>query len=174
LTNQHQFETLRLWEHADRIRGGDFRELAPLLLLCDDTPREATLRQERELILSLQAPQPIQADLLAVAVMVGIRFFARDLVEAVFAEEMQMLKESSFIEEWIEEAVARATTDAEAQSARRFLLRQLRHRFGALPDEVVEQIGTAGREWCEAMGERLLDATSLEELGFGGNGAHPS
>jgi hypothetical protein len=54
------------------------------------------------------------------------------------------------------------------------LLRQLRKRFGILPDEVVLRIETADREWCEAMGERLLDVTSLEELGLGENAAEPS
>jgi len=171
----YEFETVRLWEHAGRIRSGELHELAPLLVLCEDTPREETLRREREILLSLDAPRSLQADLIAVAIMVGVRFFARSLVEAVFAEEMQMLKESSIIEEWVAEAVARAAVDAEArgeargeaQSARNFLLRQLRKRFGALPDRVVGQIETADREWCEAMGERLLDAASLKEMGFG-------
>jgi hypothetical protein len=76
-SNTHEFETVRLWEHAERIRSGECREPAPLLLLCEDTSDEATLRHERELILSLGAPRPVQADLLAVAMMVGMRFFAR-------------------------------------------------------------------------------------------------
>jgi predicted transposase YdaD len=129
------------------------------------------LRQEREMILSLGAPHPMRADLLAVAMMVGMRFFARGLVEAVFREEMQMPKETSFIEERIEEGEARGEVQGEARAARSFLLRQFRKRFGALPAGVVERIEAADRDWCEAMGERLLDAASPEELGIGENGA---
>jgi flagellar biosynthesis/type III secretory pathway protein FliH len=107
-------------------------------------------------------------------------------VEALFREEMQMLKETSFIEEWLEEALAQGVARGEAQgleqglaqgetqAARSFLLRQLRKRFGPLPAGVVERIEAADREWCEAMGERLLDAASLEEMGLGGIGAPPS
>ena len=32
------FTAIRLWEHADRIRSGELPELAPLLLLCEETP----------------------------------------------------------------------------------------------------------------------------------------
>jgi hypothetical protein len=81
LRNNNRFEVIRLWEHAERIRGGELSELAPLLVLCEDIPTEATLRHERQLILSLDVARPIRADLLAVAVTVGTRFFARDLLE---------------------------------------------------------------------------------------------
>jgi hypothetical protein len=53
------------------------------------------LRQERELLLSLPVARPVRADLLAVAMTVGTRFFARELREAIFREEMVMLKEAS-------------------------------------------------------------------------------
>jgi hypothetical protein len=53
--NRFEFETVRLWEHAERIRGGDLQELAPLLVLCENEPTEATLREERELIRQLAA-----------------------------------------------------------------------------------------------------------------------
>jgi hypothetical protein len=59
------------------------------------------------LILSLDVARPVRADLLAEAMTVGTRFCARELLEAIFQEEMVMLKEASFITEWIEEAVAR-------------------------------------------------------------------
>jgi hypothetical protein len=40
---------------------------------------------------------PVRADLLAVAVMVGHRQFARDLLLSFFREELQMLKEASVV-----------------------------------------------------------------------------
>ncbi len=82
-----------------------------------------------------------------------------------------MLKEASFIEEWLQEREAQGVARGGAEAARSFLLRQLRKRFGELPNGVVERIEAADREWCEAMGERLIEATSLEELGFSENGA---
>jgi hypothetical protein len=172
LQNRYLFETIRLWEHAERIRGGDLPELAPLLVLCEDEPTEATLRQERELILSLDVARPVRADLLAVAITVGTRFFARELLEAIFREEMEMLKEAGFIEEWIQEGVARGEAVGEARGeargrlreARRFLLRQLEGRFGELPPAVVARVEQAEVAECEAWGLRLLQATTLEEM----------
>jgi hypothetical protein len=78
LVNEYRFHTIHLWEHADRIRSGELRELAPLLVLCEHEPTAATLHTERELIMGLEAPPAVQAELLAVAVMVGTRYFARD------------------------------------------------------------------------------------------------
>src|SRR5205085_10339459 len=99
--NRHYFEAIRRWEHAERIRAGDLAGLAPLLVLCADTPRETTLLRERELILGLDVPRPVRADLLAVATMVGTRYFSRELLYELFREEMEMLKEATFIDEWI-------------------------------------------------------------------------
>ena len=81
-----------------------------------------------------------------------------------------MLKEASFITDWIEEAVARAEPEAEARGqdreARRFLLRQLAERFGELPGPVVERVEQADTAACEEWGLRLLRATTLEEMGL--------
>jgi predicted transposase YdaD len=162
LVNEYRFHTIHLWEHADRIRSGELRELAPLLVLCEAKPTERTLREERALILGVDAAQAVRAELFAVAAMVGTRYFPRLLLERLFREEMQMLKEVSFIEEWI--------LEGEARAARSFLLRQLRKRFGELPPEVVARVESADRSRCEEMVERLLDATSLDELGLAGGG----
>lgn len=45
-TTRYEFTALRLWEHADRIRTGELWELAPLLVLCENDPGEATLRRK--------------------------------------------------------------------------------------------------------------------------------
>lgn len=106
LTNSFRFETIRLWEHADRIRSGELVELAPLLVLCENRPTEATLRKERELILRVPVPE-LRRELLAVALTVATRYFSRDLLLAHFREELDMLKEASIIQEWIDEGEAR-------------------------------------------------------------------
>jgi hypothetical protein len=75
--NHYRFHAIRLWEQADRIGAGDLQELAPLLVLCQDNPELETVYQERELILGLDAPRDVRADLLAVALTVACRFFPR-------------------------------------------------------------------------------------------------
>lgn len=49
-SNGHRFETVRLWELADRIRKGELPELAPFLILWKHEDALGTLREEREVI----------------------------------------------------------------------------------------------------------------------------
>jgi predicted transposase YdaD len=114
----------------------------------------------------MEAAPPVRADLLAVAITVGARFFARELLEAIFREEMEMLKEAGFIEEWIQEGEARGEARGQLREARRFLLQQLEGRFGELPPAVVARVEQAEVAECEAWGLRLLRATTLEEMGL--------
>ena len=67
---------IRLWEHADRIRNGDLTELATLLVLCENSPTEETLREERDIILKLDVGPSENVDLLALAMNVGMRDLA--------------------------------------------------------------------------------------------------
>jgi hypothetical protein len=157
LKNRYTFHTLRLWQHAARIRGGELRELAPLLVLCENEPTEATLQEERGLIQQV-APPELRNELLAIALMVGTRYFVRERLLELFREEMAMLKEASVIQEWIEEA--------EAREARRLVLRLLERSFGDLPSAVVARVESEGRDWCEDLAVRVLGARSLQDLGF--------
>jgi predicted transposase YdaD len=85
------FDTVRLWEHRDRIVSGEWPELAPLLVLCEAHPTEQTLRQEVDLIHNSGLPHDVQMDLLGVAVLVASRTFARTLLRTIFREEFLMI-----------------------------------------------------------------------------------
>lgn len=170
LRNEFLFEKIHLWEHADRIRRGELPELAPLLVLCEDKPSEQTLRREREIIIGASVPDRLRSDLLAVAFTVGTRYFARDLVEVLFRQELMMLKGASWIEEWIaegeERGEAKGRTEGRTEGIRRTLLLLLRERFGELAPTVVNRVENADPEWCEQTAIRLLNARSLAELGL--------
>jgi hypothetical protein len=133
-------------------------------------PSEETLREERELILGASIDASLRADLLAVAVTVGTRYFGRAVLESLFREELQMLKEASCVQEWIEQALeqgeAQGMAQGMAQEARQLVLQQLRAKFGELPVAVTARVEGADQKWCEEMAVRLLTATSLEELGL--------
>jgi predicted transposase YdaD len=167
LANEFRFHAVRLWEHGDRIRSGELAELAPLLVLCEDRPTEETLREERALIRAVQATPSVRADLLSVALTVGARFFARELLLQVFREELPMFKEAWFVQDWIKEG----ELSGRAAAARESLLRLLQARFGELPPSVVAQVEQADPEWCQDVMVRLLTTDSLEELGLNG---HPN
>lgn len=169
ISNEWRFPTIRLWEHAGHIRGGELAELAPLLVLCEDRPTEDTLQDERQLIMGLDVSPPVRADLLAVAVMVGQRHFARDLLLSLFREELEMLKEASFIEEWLQEAEARG----EARAARQVLRALLRKQFGEPSPELTSSVEALSAAEATELATRVPDARSLEELGLGAVAEQP-
>jgi predicted transposase YdaD len=166
LTNEYRFHTVRLWEHAGRIRSGELGELAPLLVLCQDNPDAETLAEERDLIHRLDVSDTARVDLLALALMVGTRYFDRALLIEVFQEDLAAVKTSGIIAEWIGEGEARGEARGEVQAARRVALRLLRERFAPLPAAVVERVENEGLEWCEELAVRVLGAKSLTDLGF--------
>lgn len=93
-----------------------------------------------------------------------------------FREELGMLREASFIEEWIREAEigaeargearaeARAEARGEVREARRALLHLFRSRFGEPESALRTRIETADTEWCHGAFDRLLAGASPEEL----------
>jgi predicted transposase YdaD len=168
VSNHFQFAALRLWEHADRIRSGELWELAPLLVLCEDTPEERTVRREVEWITGSGSPPEVQADLLAIALRIAARDLSRGVLEAIFREGLPMVRGASIIDDWIAEGEARGRADGElhgrAEEARRFTLRLLRKRFGELPPALVARIEAADAEACEALAEAALEAESVAEL----------
>lgn len=178
ISNEYRFHAIRLWEHAEAIRSGELAELAPLLLLCEDKPSEETIEEERALIRDLDAPREVKADLLAVAAMIGTRYFTAEVLQRLFREELMMLKEAGFIQEWIEEGIEegiekgraegieKGRAEGRAEGARELLLQQLAVRFGELPAAVVQRIGELSVEECQQIGLRLLTASSLDELGL--------
>lgn len=168
LRNEFEFASIRLWEHADRIRDGDLWELAPLLVLCEDNPGEDTIRTELRIIQNSGADDATQAYLLAVALRVGGRRLPRPLLEAIFRKELPMVKGATIIDDWIQEGEARGEARGETrgrtEEARRMLLTVLRARFGELPDAMASQIQAADAEWCEALLLQTMRVESLAEL----------
>jgi len=154
VVNRFTYPVVRLWEHVDEIRSGRFRELAPLLVTLVEKPDEAVLAEERELILQEQDPKQGGA-LLALAVAVASRFFEKELLWRFFREEMEEMRNASFIEDWIEEAEIKAAQEARlqghAEGEKTALTRILARRFGRLP-----------AQWDRRL--EPLTVTQLEEL----------
>jgi len=111
LSNEYRFHAVHLWEYAERIRRGDLPELAPLLLLCEDRPDPETVLEEKQLIHGLSAPPEMKSHLLAVAYTVGLRYFSRGVLDALFREEREMIEADSWIRDWVLEGEARGRAE---------------------------------------------------------------
>ncbi len=143
---------------------------APLLVLCEDNPRDETLQLERELILRAAVPEPVRSELLAVALTVGARYFSRDLLYEFFRKELEMVKGSGIVEEWVNEAAeraaAKAAEGARTAEARDMLLMVLRQKFGVLSPRAVSVVQAADQQSCHRMLSRVVAGETLQELGL--------
>jgi hypothetical protein len=79
-----------------------------VLVMLAKEKTESVLRQEKELILQETDPQK-RADSLATAVMIASRYFDIDRLWDFFSEEVEQMRQSGFITDWIEEAEAKAS-----------------------------------------------------------------
>jgi hypothetical protein len=71
------------------------------------------------------------------------------------------------IAQGIEQGVAQGIEQGIARGKREILLRQMRSKFGSLPDEVVQKLeGLTDNDLLDELSLRLLMANSLEEMGL--------
>ena len=158
------FTAIRLWEQTERIRNGELTELAPLLLLTEENPTEATVREEVRLIRNAQFPSDVQTELLGIALLVATRKFARSLLEEIFAEDLETMEDLGIIGDWLQKREARGMAQGETNGIRKTAQFVLGQRFGDLPPALVEQIGQADAEWCNILLGRAMKAGSVAEL----------
>jgi len=83
-------------------------------------------------------------------------------IAGALPEEFQMLKEASFVDEWVKEGEERGR----AAGLRRAVLLLLRLRFGDLSPAVIARVQNADAPWLESLVDRIETARSLQELGF--------
>jgi predicted transposase YdaD len=176
-TTKTQFSRILLWEYQDRIRSGEFRELAPLLVLFEDKPTQETLLEEKALIKSVEDEQE-QGNLLALAIMIAFRKFNEHIIKELFYEEYNMLKEASFVKEWIQESWEKGEREGKTKGLReglreglrkgqvRIIFKQLDSILGRVSIELEQRIHSLSDSDIEKLSEDLLrmkNTTDLEE-----------
>ena len=120
---------------------GELQELAPFLPLCFDHPGEEILVETKAIIRDLDVSETRRAEMTAIAIMSGRRRFGQGVLESVFREELPMLKEMPFVQEWMAdcrvEGVALGTLIGRIEFAGQLLGRQLppRSELQAMPLE---------------------------------------
>ena len=77
--------------------GGELPELTPLLPLVEDRPAEQAVRETREIIQNLPLPADVRSELLGVSYLIGLKYLLGAALNAIFREELPMLKEAGII-----------------------------------------------------------------------------
>jgi predicted transposase YdaD len=164
--NRFEYPVVKLWEYTDEIAAGRWPELAPLLvMLVEGPPDTAVLARERELI--LQEPDSRKrASLLACAVTIGARYFDKTFLWRFFREEVEMMREATFIEDWLEDKLEEGLQQGLQQGSQKTrlvdVLRILGWRFGALPITLEERLARLTAEQLDPLVNQALDAPTLE------------
>jgi hypothetical protein len=65
---------------------------------------------------------------------------------------------------WADEVRAQAIVETRTQTLANALSRQLRHRFGELPQSCTERIYSASDDELEAWMDRVMDAASISDV----------
>ena len=137
VVNRFTYPVIPLWDHVEEIRSGQYRELAPLLTMLVSEPGPDLLREERELIRQ-EPDERKRADLLALAVTIATRYFDKAFLWRFFGEELEQMREATFIEDWIQEGIEQGLQqglqqgqmEGTVRTQRENILQVLRARFG--------------------------------------------
>lgn len=163
VTNRFSYLVFKLWDYEEEIRSGQFIELAPLLVMIEESPTKETLAQERQLILQIPDPK-VRADLLATAVTIASRYFNSTFLWQFFREEVEQMRQASFIEDWVKEASQQALQQGIQQERSANVLRILRHKFAQFPAHLSARLEFLTLSQLEQMIDVALDVDDFAQF----------
>ncbi len=173
--NQYQLARVLLWEHESRILSGELKELAPFLALFQEQPDPAIIDKQKELLAQVQDAK-LQGDLLALALVIDARSFGYNVVLEKFKKEVNMLKETSIVQEWLDESYKagemsgeikgeiKGELEGKIEGKRSLLQTILTQKFGNLAPDLLLRLQLSNNEQLDRLGAVLLSLTSIEEL----------
>jgi predicted transposase/invertase (TIGR01784 family) len=152
---RHQFEIIRLWEQPSQI----FLEspgLYPFASLGQTDEPELVLRSVAAKIEDIGS-RKIQSDLAATAAVLAGLVLDRDRIKRILRREI--VRESVIYQDILEEGLERGL-----QQERALVVRLLTKKLGNLSSEIQDRVSSISIERVEALGEALLDFTTLADL----------
>jgi hypothetical protein len=163
LTNAHRFVRILLWEHEERIRSGELKELAPFMLLFYVAPDPSILVVENQLIESLPDPQQ-RAELKSIGAIIASRYFSEEIIKQYLKLEFYMIRETTVFKEWFDQSRAEGRAEGETSGKRLLLQKQLERKFGLLSQELKERMQKLDGEQLDALATALFDLATAEDL----------
>jgi hypothetical protein len=152
LISRTRFPTACVWDWKDRIQSGELRELAPLLVFCEDRPTQETLLRTRELLLHASIAPERRPRLIWSAILFAVRHFPVELILEVYREERSMIREWPIVKEWEAEAEARGRAEGDVRARQRMLEVIARPRLGEPDPNTLAKL------------ERITNPAELESL----------
>jgi hypothetical protein len=171
LSNQFVLAKILLWEHEIRILNGELKEFAPFLPLFYEQPDPGLMDVQQNLLAQIPDSK-LQADLIATAIIVDIRSWGTQAVLAKFAKEVNMLKETSIVQDWLTQSLQEGWQKGQqegwqkGQQEGKFSLLQiiLAQKLGTISPELSYKLHQLSSEQLDQLGVALLNINSLQEL----------
>ncbi len=165
LRNFFEFEGVNLNEYKKQIRDGELREFAPFLPILEGGANEKLLSEIRELVLS-EPDSKKRANLFSIAITIACRYMDKHFLKEYFREEMEMLRQASIVEEWIDEGVQKGILRGTLEKAREDIVEILEVRFEIAPASNVKIINEIDDpSVLKMLHKKAATVTSLEEFG---------
>jgi hypothetical protein len=175
LLNRHSFVRIKLWEHEERIRNGELKELAPFLPLFYDDPPVEVLEAVDTLIEAFEDEEQ-RTELKGVAAIVASRKFAKGLILQTLKLELSMIREKTIFSEWFDKAHEEGHAEGHAEGrteglvlgeirGKHLLLQKLlEKKYGTLPAELKIAVLRLNSEDSDALAMDLYDLDNLGQL----------
>jgi hypothetical protein len=167
LTNSHRFAQILLWEHEERIRSGELKELAPFLPLFYDVPDPGILEVENQLIEEVADPQQ-RLELKSIGSIIAARQFSEEIIRQYLKLEFPMIRETTIFTEWLDQRYNEGRVEGEIKGeikGKRLLLqKQLDLKFGPLSRDLKERLQPLNSNALDALAEALFDMTTTDDL----------
>lgn len=171
LTNAHRFARILLWEHEERIRSGELKELAPFLPLFYDVPDPGILEVENQLIEEVADPQQ-RLELKSIGSIIAARHFSEEIIRQYLKLEFPMIRETTIFTEWLDQRYNEGRVEGEVEGeikgeikGKRLLLqKQLERKFGLLSRELKERLQPLNSDALDTLAEALFDMTTIDDL----------
>ena len=106
IKNEFRMQLFHLNEYITEIESGEYYEFAPLLPLLKASADKDVLNIVKRLI-EKETDLKIRADLYSAAITIAGRYLNKDFLWDFFKEEIEMIKESEIVQDWIDEGMER-------------------------------------------------------------------
>ncbi|WP_223807414.1 DUF4351 domain-containing protein [Pseudanabaena sp. UWO311] len=152
----HSYRAVRLWEEDPTLMLND-ATLLPFAVLARSPQPEEMLRTIAQKIEQIELSKE-RANIATYAYMLGGLRYSKEILSQLLREEI--MRESVTYQALLAKGIKQGLQQGELDLA----LRQLRRKFGELPDRLVKKIKALSLKRLEAFGEALLDFQSLDDV----------
>ncbi len=156
----HSYRAVRLWEEESTLMLND-ATLLPFAVLARSEQPEEMLRTITQKIEQIELSKE-RANIATYAYMLGGLRYSKEILSQLLREEI--MRESVTYQALISESEKRGLQQGVKLGELDLALRQLRRKFGELPDRLVKKIKALSLKRLEAFGEALLDFQSLDDV----------